>query len=148
MQLLRNLLVAATRQSFSFSAQHVHSVNNQIADAMSRFHWQAFKQLVLDHPGGFDIFTLEQQRSSFLPKALLLPVVCVLLPKQSLFPFAVSWESYILQGPPAQQMNGHFTFNIAFSSLFLLVPFSIPLSRCTSLGLELSTLNKGSLICL
>ena len=34
----------------------------------------------------------------------------MILPKQSLFPFAVSWGSYILQGPPAQQMNGHCLF--------------------------------------
>ena len=34
----------------------------------------------------------------------------------------------------------------AFSSLFLLGPFSILLSRCNYLWLELSTLNKGSLI--
>ena len=35
--------------------------------------------------------------------------------KQSLFPFAVSWASYILQRPLAQKMNGYF----AFSSLIL-----------------------------
>ena len=39
----------------------------------------------------------------------------MLPPKQSLFPFAASWASYIPQRPPAQKMNGHF----AFSSLIL-----------------------------
>ena len=34
----------------------------------------------------------------------------MILAKQSLFPFAISWGSYILQGPPAQQMNGHCLF--------------------------------------
>ena len=52
MRLLHRLL-SATRHSFSFSAQHVPSVNNQIADALSRFRWQDFRQLVPDaqpHP--------------------------------------------------------------------------------------------------
>lgn len=35
MRLLRSLLLAAARHSFSFSVQHVHSVSNQIADAVS-----------------------------------------------------------------------------------------------------------------
>ena len=53
MRLLRSLLLAAARYSFSFSAQHVPGVNNQIADALSRFRWQDFRQLVPDaqrHP--------------------------------------------------------------------------------------------------
>ena len=41
---------------------------------------------------------------------LRLHIIHMILPKQSLFPFAVSWGSYILQGPPAQQMNGHCLF--------------------------------------
>jgi len=53
MQLLRSLLLAASRHSLSFSALHVLGINNQIADALSRFHWQDFRQLVPDaqlHP--------------------------------------------------------------------------------------------------
>ena len=53
MQLLRSLLLSAARHSFSFSARHVCGVNNQIADALSRFRWQDFRQLVPDaqpHP--------------------------------------------------------------------------------------------------
>ena len=53
MQLLRSLLLSAARHSFSFSARHVPGVNNLIADALSRFRWQDFRQLVPDaqpHP--------------------------------------------------------------------------------------------------
>ena len=45
MQLFRNLLLSAVRYSFSFSAQHIPGVFNQIADALSRFRWQEFRQL-------------------------------------------------------------------------------------------------------
>ena len=45
MQLLRTLLLSAARYSFSFSAQHIPGVFNQIADALSRFRWQEFRQL-------------------------------------------------------------------------------------------------------
>ena len=45
MHLLRQLLLSAARHSFSFSSQHVPGVNNQVADALSRFHWQRFWQL-------------------------------------------------------------------------------------------------------
>ena len=53
MQLLRSLLLSAAHHSFSFSARHVPGVNNQIADALSRFRWQDLRQLVPDaqpHP--------------------------------------------------------------------------------------------------
>ena len=46
MRLLHSLLLAAALHSFSFSAQHVPGINNQTADALSRFCWQAFRQLV------------------------------------------------------------------------------------------------------
>ena len=51
MQLLRSLLLSTARHSFSFSARHMPG--NQIADALSRFRWQDFRQLVPDaqpHP--------------------------------------------------------------------------------------------------
>ena len=53
MHLLRSLLLAAARHSFSFSAQHIPGVTNSIADALSRFHWQDFRRLAPDahlHP--------------------------------------------------------------------------------------------------
>ena len=45
MRLLRHLLLSAARHSFSFSTQHVPGVNNQLADALSHFHWQDFHLL-------------------------------------------------------------------------------------------------------
>ena len=139
MRLLHSLLLAATRHSFSFSAQHVPGVNNQIADALSHFRCQDFRQLVLDaqpHPtwippgtsGGFDIFTLEQQCYSVLTQGLAPSNCCSYASPQAKF---ISF---------CHQLNGNF----ALSSLLLLGPFSIPLSRCTYLKLELSTLIKGS----
>ena len=46
MRLLRSLLLAAARYSFTFFAQHVPGVTNQlqVADALSRFCWQEFRQ--------------------------------------------------------------------------------------------------------
>ena len=46
MRLLRSLLLAAARYSFTFSAQHVPGVTNQVADALFRFRWQEFRQFV------------------------------------------------------------------------------------------------------
>ena len=46
MRLLRSLLLAEARYSFTFSAQHVPGVTNQVADALFRFRWQEFRQLV------------------------------------------------------------------------------------------------------
>ena len=57
MRLLHRLLSAA-HHSFSVSAQHVPSVNNQKADALSRFRWQDFRQLVPD----------EQPHPSWIPQ--------------------------------------------------------------------------------
>ena len=39
MRLLRSLLLAEARYSFTFSAQHVPGVTNQVADALSSFSW-------------------------------------------------------------------------------------------------------------
>lgn len=45
MHLIRHLLSCAARHNFSFSALHIPGVNNSIADALSRFHWQEFHRL-------------------------------------------------------------------------------------------------------
>lgn len=45
MKLLRSLLLVAAQFNFSFSAEHVPGVQNGIADALSRFHWQVFHRL-------------------------------------------------------------------------------------------------------
>lgn len=42
MRLLRNLLSSAAHFNFSFHAQHIPSLQNKIADALSRFNWQTF----------------------------------------------------------------------------------------------------------
>ena len=38
MQLLCHLMLSVARDSFSFSAKHIPGINNQVADALSRFH--------------------------------------------------------------------------------------------------------------
>ena len=45
MHLLRDLLLSAARWGFSFSSAHVPGVDNKVADAISRFHWQEFRRL-------------------------------------------------------------------------------------------------------
>ena len=45
MRLLSSLLLSAAHYSSSFSLRHVPGVNNLIADALSRFHWQEFWHL-------------------------------------------------------------------------------------------------------
>ena len=45
MHLLRDLLLSAARWGFTFTAAHVPGVENKIADAVSRFRWQEFRQL-------------------------------------------------------------------------------------------------------
>lgn len=45
MGLLRELLYASATCDFSFSSQHIPGHNNQVADALSRFHWQEFQFL-------------------------------------------------------------------------------------------------------
>ena len=45
MHLLRDLLLLAARWHFSFSSAHVPGVDNKVADAISRFHWQEFRRL-------------------------------------------------------------------------------------------------------
>lgn len=44
MGLVRSLLSAAAKFCFTFSAEHVPGEHNEIADALSRFHWQVFFQ--------------------------------------------------------------------------------------------------------
>ena len=48
MHWLRSLLLVAACNCFTFSATHVPGINNNIADALSRFHWQAFRRLAPD----------------------------------------------------------------------------------------------------
>jgi len=51
MQLLHHLLFAAARFNFTFTSQHIPSVHTNIADALSRFHWQEFRRLApMAHP--------------------------------------------------------------------------------------------------
>ena len=51
MHLLHDLLLLATRWGFTFTAAHVPGVENKIADAISCFCWQEFRQLALEaHP--------------------------------------------------------------------------------------------------
>ena len=45
MRLLRHLLSAAARFNFTFTSPHIPDVHNNIADALSRFHWQDFRRL-------------------------------------------------------------------------------------------------------
>lgn len=45
MHLLRDLVLPATRFSFSYSVKHVPGLHNEIADALSRFLWQEFWRL-------------------------------------------------------------------------------------------------------
>ncbi len=45
MALLRSLLGVAARCNFTFEARHIPGVANPIADALSRFNWQVFRQL-------------------------------------------------------------------------------------------------------
>ena len=45
MHLLRDLLLSAARWGFTFTAAHVPGVENKIADAISPFRWQDFRQL-------------------------------------------------------------------------------------------------------
>ena len=45
MYLLSDLLFSAAHWGFTFTAAHVPGVENKIADAISRFRWQEFRQL-------------------------------------------------------------------------------------------------------
>ena len=46
MVLLRHLSMLAARHSFAFTARHVAGSSNVVADALSRFDFQRFRQLV------------------------------------------------------------------------------------------------------
>lgn len=45
MRLLRKLLLQAANFNFTFKSHHIPGYANSIADSLSRFHWQAFRQL-------------------------------------------------------------------------------------------------------
>ena len=45
MHLLHHLLLSTVRWGFTLTAAHVPGVENKIADAISRFRWQEFRQL-------------------------------------------------------------------------------------------------------
>ena len=44
MHLLRNLFLLAAQHNFTISARHIPGLHNPIADALSRFHMQAFRR--------------------------------------------------------------------------------------------------------
>ncbi|KAK3735839.1 hypothetical protein QZH41_007474 [Actinostola sp. cb2023] len=45
MHLVRHLLSSAACYNFTFAAQHIPGIQNSVADALSRFNWQEFRQL-------------------------------------------------------------------------------------------------------
>lgn len=69
MHLVRHLLSSAARHNFSFAAQHIPGVNNAIADALSRFRWQDFRQLA----------PRANRSPSAIPEALLEDLISPLL---------------------------------------------------------------------
>ena len=81
MRLLCHLLSAAARFNFTFTSQHIPSIHNNIADALSRFHWHEFRRLgphgtalPSSSPssalGALDPSSLEAQCHSFLVQGL------------------------------------------------------------------------------
>ena len=53
MELVRSLHLCAAKFQFMHSAKHIPGISNTIADALSRFNMQAFRELVPDaepHP--------------------------------------------------------------------------------------------------
>ena len=51
MKLMRRLTLVAAKHSFSFTAVHLSSKQNRVADCLSRFQFQDFRRLVPDaHP--------------------------------------------------------------------------------------------------
>ena len=80
MHLLRLLLSAAARFNFTFTSQHIPGIHNNIADALSRFHWQDFRFGSLGPAlpcsssssalGALDPSSLEAQCHSFLVQGL------------------------------------------------------------------------------
>ena len=48
MHLLRHLLFSEVSFQFTFYSAHIPRLENSITDALSRFHWQEFRQLAPD----------------------------------------------------------------------------------------------------
>ena len=71
MHLLRDLLMSAARFSFSFSVEHVLGVQNEIADALSRFHNTPSDARPAAAPGSVDRSTLEEHCLGFLAQGLV-----------------------------------------------------------------------------
>lgn len=65
MHLVRALLMCAARYNFSFKALHIPGVQNEIADALSRFRWQEFRRLA----------PWANSMPSLMPQELLLPLL-------------------------------------------------------------------------
>ena len=127
----------------SFShAQHVLGVNNQIHEADALSH----SLILLGSPQNFWRLWHHYLRAAML--FLLDPRPCSVY--SLLVWFSPSKVYFLL--PSAGEVTSFRVpllsrwMDTAFSSLFLLGPFSILLSRCNYLGLKLSTLIKGSLI--
>ena len=76
MHLLRDLLLSAARQGFSFSAAHVPGVDNKVANAVSRFRLQGFRRLAPEAQAApctvpqFNSFLLEDRYQFFLVHGL------------------------------------------------------------------------------
>ena len=153
-RLLHSLLLAVARYSFTFSAQHVPGVTNQVADALSHFCWQQFRQLIAHaHPLPTSILpnlltdlTALLWNSNASPSSLMAwspgLVVPMHQPRQNLVPSVNSWASCTLLGLHTLQTSGRF----ASLSLFWLEPSSTRPLRFIYLVSELSTSIRGSRI--
>ena len=67
-------MLSAVRFNFSFSAEHIPGVHNEIAEALSRIRWQEFRRLApadsSPAPVGIDQLSLEQRCHAFLVHGL------------------------------------------------------------------------------